>query len=663
MSSKHVFDSPQGLVVKSLRGAVALNPSLRLHASSKTVYRAAPIDQEPQASTDPHKVTLISGGGAGHEPAHAGYTGRGMLSASVSGDVFASPSAKQIVTAITLGLFGEDGRGDEREKREALVIINNYTGDRLNFGLAIEKARALIPNLDIRSVVVSDDVSLLRAPNPSLIGPRGLGGNIFVCKVLGALAERGAPVDVVKRVGDAVVARFGSIGVGLDHCHVPGRVVSKAKDEEDGSLGQDECEIGMGLHNEPGARKIKMMGAETLIQDMLEAIFTSRDENGGFCEYGKDDDGADDMVLYINNLGGISQLEISAVVDETLNQLESKRIHPLRVYCSSYMTSLNAPGFSISLLNLSGVYRDLASSGETPVESELDILQLLDDPTEATAWAGVRQGWGITSRSQSLDPAVKRAGRRDRKAEENDVDLLVDSLNYLLSSDAIDTQPEESNGADWYRQADVSPIRVKRGIEKACEQVLAVEADMTRFDTIVGDGDCGETFAAGARAVTRAMEEGSLDVASLDPPQLSRKLGEILEENMGGTIGALFALYFTSLSTSLSDSASWSTAPLSALSSLSSYTPARPGDRTVIDALHPFCSVLSTTQSLGDAVSAAKEGAEGTRGMKARLGRAVYVGGAESAEGSRSGAGDLPPDPGAWGVAAILEGLWLGFNE
>ncbi|TFK52734.1 DAK1/DegV-like protein [Heliocybe sulcata] len=630
MSTKHVFDSPQGLVVKSLRGAVALNPSIRVHASSKTIYRTS--EPSPDGS---HNVTLISGGGAGHEPAHAGYTGRGMLSASVSGDIFASPSAKQITTAIILGLFGGDGRGDEREKREALVIINNYTGDRLNFGLAIEKARALIPNLDIRSVVVSDDVSLLKSPNPSLIGARGLGGNIFVCKILGALAERGASVGLVKRVGDAVVGRLGSIGVGLDHCHVPGRVLKGA---EDAALGADECEIGMGLHNEPGARKFKMEGAESLVREMLLAIYTSR-EDGPFVGDG------DETILYVNNLGGISQLEMSAVLDETLVQLESKNIHPLRVYCSSYMTSLNAPGFSISLLNLSGVSRDLSlSSSEPTPSSDVDILQLLDDPTTATAWAGVTQGWTNV--------------KRDRIVEERESDLLVDSLGHLLSSGAIDGAAEQDGGAEWYRRVDVSPNRVRRAIERACENVLQAEADMTRFDTVVGDGDCGETFAAGARAVLKAMQDDTLDVPSLDPSQLARKLGEIFEDNMGGTIGALFALYFTSLSTALINS-SWEAAPASALQSLSSYTPARPGDRTVIDALYPFCTTLSSSRSLETAVHSAKEGAKSTEGMKARLGRAVYVGGAEEGKGNEG----LPPDPGAWGVAAIAEGLWLGYTE
>ena len=126
------------------------------------------------------RVAVISGGGAGHEPAHAGYTGRGLLSACVSGDVFASPSASQILTCIKLAVAVQ-------KTTDVLLVINNYTGDRLNFGLAAERAKAEIPGANIESVVVADDVSLLS--KPSLVGARGLAGNILVCKVLGAAAE------------------------------------------------------------------------------------------------------------------------------------------------------------------------------------------------------------------------------------------------------------------------------------------------------------------------------------------------------------------------------------------------------------------------------------------------------------------------------------------
>lgn len=234
MADKHIFSSPDGLVLASLKGSVALNPTLRLHPSSRTVYTARP---DPSVH-----IAVVSGGGAGHEPAHAGFTGRGMLTASVSGDIFASPSAKQILNAVLLAAFaGFPPPSDPKtaRPRDVLVIINNYTGDRLNFGLAIERARARYPNLNIASVLNADDVSLLPqaatkdGQEQPIVGPRGLAGNILVCKMLGAYTTFGAkgistesqqPTFVrAKRLGDALAANLRSIGAALGHCHVPGR--------------------------------------------------------------------------------------------------------------------------------------------------------------------------------------------------------------------------------------------------------------------------------------------------------------------------------------------------------------------------------------------------------------------------------------------------------
>lgn len=217
-----------------------------------------------------------------------------MLSASVSGDIFASPSAKQILAAIRFAAGAKP--------RDVLVIINNYTGDRLNFGLAIEKAR--VEGLRVDSVVVADDVSSVRSD--SLVGPRGLAGNILVCKILGALAEQGADLDLLKTVGEALVHNLFSIGVGLEHCHVPGRAKETVP-----PLGEDVCEIGLGLHNEPGVRKHKLDSAEDLIRNMLNLIIQSKDR------IHEDDE----VVLFMNNLGGISQLEMGALLDEVLEQL------------------------------------------------------------------------------------------------------------------------------------------------------------------------------------------------------------------------------------------------------------------------------------------------------------------------------------------------------
>ncbi|KAH7917980.1 DAK1/DegV-like protein [Leucogyrophana mollusca] len=170
-----------------------------------------------------------------------------MLTASVSGDIFASPSAKQILACIQLAAFHA---APAQQPRDVLIVINNYTGDRLNFGRAVEQARALHPALRVTSVLVADDVSLLA--RPSMVGPRGLGGNIFVCKVLGAYAAAGGTLDRAKALGDAPVANVRSVGVALGHCRIPGRDDPSA---DDGGIPPSQVELGLGLHNEPGVRR------------------------------------------------------------------------------------------------------------------------------------------------------------------------------------------------------------------------------------------------------------------------------------------------------------------------------------------------------------------------------------------------------------------------
>jgi dihydroxyacetone kinase len=246
-----------------------------------------------------------------------------MLSASVSGDIFASPSARQVLSAIRLGtadhrLESSNEQEDRASKTlDALLIVNNYTGDRLNFGLAAE--RALSEGIRVESVIVADDVSLLS--RPSLVGARGLAGNIIVCKILGAAAAKGMVLEELKRLGDAVVGSLKSVGASLDHCHVPGRPISK----EDGAVGEGEYELGMGLHNEPGVKRLSLESGERMVEQMLDLVLkascgiVSNQETKSVpatIELRKDT-----TVLYVNNLGGVSQLEMGAVVDEVVSQL------------------------------------------------------------------------------------------------------------------------------------------------------------------------------------------------------------------------------------------------------------------------------------------------------------------------------------------------------
>ncbi|KAJ3508495.1 hypothetical protein NLJ89_g5724 [Agrocybe chaxingu] len=651
MTTKHLYDTTDGLVLKALRGFVAMSPGVCLHEGSKTVF-LPPSSHHPK-----QRVAVIAGGGAGHEPAHAGYVGSGMLSAAVCGEVFASPSAKQIGCAIALASAGEQRSECEETARDVLVVINNYTGDRLNFGLAIEKARVWLAPRRIESVVVADDVSRLpsylsdsEADNTTepLVGARGLAANILVCKLLGSLAYAGAPLSVVKYFGDAVVAHLATVGVGLEHCHIPGHDIPS----NEKGLGVKECEVGLGLHNEAGVKRKALGRAETLVDEIIGMILGSKE--GGFVRLhgmsGEEaEESRDEVVLFVNNLGGMSQLEMGALVDDVLTRLALSQIYPHRIYSSAYMTSLNAPGFSISLLNVSHVQRTyltqlqhkIKTNSEFASYSTINVYDLLDSPTDAPSWVAARAHW---------------------PTKQPPANFKADIAQQILGSPP--TPVRATVREKWKGRAAGNEV-IEGALRGACKKVLAVEAELTSFDTIVGDGDCGTTFARGAKALLKALDENQITLDSERLCDTVQEIADLLEDSMCGTIGALFAIFLTALSSSLRTISTsptegsldtiqtWSIAFAEALSALSAYTPAKPGDRTIS---MPFTHVLVR------AVAQARDGAERTRGMKARLGRAAYLSDTGVSWGGDGGQELWPPDPGAWGVAAILEGLVDGFR-
>lgn len=273
------------------------------------------------------------------------------------------------------------------------------------------------------------------------------------------------------------------------------------------------------------------------------------------------------------------------------------------------MTSLNAPGFGISLVHHKKVQK----------ETGQDVLALLDAPTDAYAWSGVRTGWGKAT-GQPRDRAAEEKEAVDRLAAVRAKGGSVSGLN----SDAKATQGGPING---------DPQQAKQAISKACETAIAAEPDMTRFDTVVGDGDAGETLEHAARATLEAFKKDEIDLNNAAGTCLT--IGTVLESAMGGTSGAIYALFFAGLVQGLVNGPGkagqpatikeWGVAAKKALDNLGTYTPARPGDRTLVDALTPFCEGLANGKSLSECVLAAKQGAEATRTMRARLGRATYV--------------------------------------
>ena len=273
---------------------------------------------------DPGRVALVSGGGSGHEPAHAAFVGRGMLTAAVCGDVFASPSVDAVLAGI-LAVTGPAG---------CLLIVKNYTGDRLNFGLAAERARAL--GLAVEMVVVGDDVAL-----PDLPQPRGVAGTLFVHKIAGALAEEGRPLAEVASTAREVAAAARSIGMSLDVGTVPG---SPREDR----IPSGQAELGLGIHGEPGVDQVPFGGARDAVARMVARLEPTLEDGP--------------QVALVNNLGGTTALEMGILTDELLGGRLGPRIERV-VGPAPLMTSLDMRGVSVSLLPLRG----WAAALEAPV--------------------------------------------------------------------------------------------------------------------------------------------------------------------------------------------------------------------------------------------------------------------------------------------------------
>ncbi|EPE05036.1 dihydroxyacetone kinase [Ophiostoma piceae UAMH 11346] len=593
---KHFINDPTALVNSALRAITYTNPAVTLDEANKIIYL------KPSASS-PKQVAIVSGGGSGHEPSFAAMVGQGMLTGAVAGTIFASPSAEQIRTAITQ-LAARAPSGDISAHPGILVTVMNYTGDVLNFGMAVEKARAA--GVPVAMVVVADDVGVGRE-RAGKVGRRGIAGTVFVHKISGALAARGASLDAVAGVAKLVADNLISVGASLEHVHVPGRAADSA---DDGSLAVDEVEIGMGIHNEPGSGRAKGLALPELVRTMLKQLLDQADKDRAFVDIPA---GAP-VALLVNNLGGVSVLELGGITAEVVDQLAGDyKIKPARVLSGTYMTSLNGLGFSISLLKL------VDTDGPS-------LLQLLDDPSEVTGWASPIKTESWTSKAYASDPSTTTATASTTEAVESSSTLQAD--------------------AAFFRAA----------LESGLKSVIAAEPEITQYDTVVGDGDCGTGMKRGAEAVLEHLSNPKAvtgdvlaDVAAIVP---------VIERFMDGTSGALYAIFLNALVHALRQQASsaksatapnWGAALKSSCDTLSRYTPARPGDRTLVDALYPFVEKLSESgSSLADAAAASRAGAEHTKGMKASLGRTVYIGGSGF---------EKVPDPGAWGLAIFFEGL------
>jgi dihydroxyacetone kinase len=557
---KKLINDPRHLVREMLEGVVLGTEGLAL-LEGENVVISAHIPADPAA----RPVALLSGGGSGHEPAHAGYVGSGMLSAAIVGDVFTSPSTDAVLAAIR-AVAGPAG---------ALLIVKNYTGDRLNFGLAAELARR--ERIPVEIAVVADDVALSgTVPRERR---RGIAGTVLVHKVAGAAAAAGQTLAEVAAIARSTADAVATMGVGLGSCIVP------AAGKPGFELGPDEIEYGLGIHGEKGVRRGAMAGADEIVGTVLDTILEELAPAG-----------SKQVAVLINGLGGTPPMELAIVARQTLRSLRERGFEPVRAYTGNYMTALEMPGISLSLLPL--------AAGR---------LALLDAPTGAAAW---------TSTGRIPETVPTRAVSR--------------------------------TSAEPTTETTAGPLsaRIRTALLAVADALEAAEAELTELDAKTGDGDLGASMARAAEAA-RALPAASY----ASPSRLLADLGDTLRRAIGGSSGPFYATALLRAAAELEGTAEptdaqWLAAFSAAVTSVGELGGAKPGDRTMLDALDPAVKAWHAS-SFAAAAPAADQSAAATAQMRPRLGRASYLG--DRALGT--------PDGGAVAVAIWLKALTAALQE
>ena len=324
---KKIINNASDVVSECLKGLARANPQLCYTEQLEVISCK---------SKTPNKVGVVSGGGSGHEPAHAGYVGKGMLDAAVAGNMFSSPSPDRIIKGIQ---EADSGAG-------VLLVIKNYSGDIMNFDMAREMAE--MDGIRVESVVVRDDVAVPDSTYST--GRRGIAGTVFVHKIAGAKAETGASLDEVKAAAEKAIANIRSMGMAMTPCTLP--AVGKPGFE----LADDEIEIGMGIHGEPGVERTKVLSARETAQILLDKILDDYDVTGS------------EVALMVNGLGGTPLMELYILNNDVQDILAQKGIKIYKTFVGNYMTAIEMAGCSLTLMKL-----------------DEELKELLDAPCSTTA--------------------------------------------------------------------------------------------------------------------------------------------------------------------------------------------------------------------------------------------------------------------------------------
>ena len=575
---KKILNDPSNSVKEFIEGLLLQYPNHMQKLENHDVLLWADRSSE--------KVQLISGGGSGHEPSHAGWLG--MLSAAVCGGIFASPSVASILATIR-ALEGN-----------CLLVVKNYTGDRLNFGLATEQACQ--EGLNCEMVVVADDCALPRTKG--ITGARGVAGTVLVRKIASAAAAVGRSLPETANLARLVNANMGTLGIALNTVTVPGA------EHVNERLAEGQIEIGLGIHGEAGLRQSPLLTADEMAMEMISSI-----QN-----YGRlDKDGqvrpmfqkGDPVCLLVNNLGGTSNFEMSVLANACVKLLESEKFgaKATRVLVGSYMTSFDMHGASLTILNC----------GEHP-----EFVEYLDMPTSAPAWSFC-DAWQDLSTPRPSTAYVKEVKK---------VQSSVESTTFTPPA----SLPDFSSLA-------------RKCAETAATQLSEAEPMLTQYDTIVGDGDCGITMKRGASEVLGRLGSGAIPTDH--PTPMFAALAQAVSESMGGTSGVLLELMFRKMASACHTESVTATtlaeAVQAGVNAVSLYGGAHVGSRTMLDALVPAARALVDSVNVAEAAAKARQGADSTAAMKsASAGRSNYLS-QDTLDGT--------PDPGAVAAAIVFEAV------
>lgn len=523
--SKFFMNDRKSLINDVIEGVILTSPYKNL----------AKLDVDPairvvvRRDWDKKKVALISGGGSGHEPAHVGFVGKGMLTAAVCGEVFASPSVDAVLNAI-VAVTGKAG---------CLLIVKNYTGDRLNFGLAAEKAKGM--GYDVELVMVSDDISL-----PDNKQPRGIAGTVLVHKIAGYAAEQGKSLKDVTKIAQQAIDATASIGVAAAGCSLPGG----GEDEEEQRIESGHVELGLGIHGEPGVSTMKTQNSKKVVDTLVEKLQQHVKKS-------------DKLAVLINNLGGVSPLEMSQITKEVVHSAMGSSVRYL-IGPASLVSALDMKGFSLSVIALKG-----------------GIEEALLAEVEAAGW----------------HPLVKLEKLATKKGK-----AISDKKSVKASSNA----------------------EVGKIVETITQTLSGLEDELNKLDAKVGDGDTGSTFATGARDIQKQNKGKKLPLNNV--ADLLGVVGDRLATVMGGSSGVLMSIFFTAAGKKVAEGEKLPKALLFGLDRMKHYGGADLGDRTMIDALQPALEALGKKDALKGAAKAAAKGAKDTASMKkANAGRSSYL--------------------------------------